>query len=143
MRSSTLAGAPPAPARGAWQPGQGQNGQGQNGKQAGNQPGGQGQQPGGDSYGDENGGDPMGDPTKKSGNTKDQAVQGVQGKGGESVKETILSAADKGFSSTSYKKVYADYQKIVEEVMSQEKVPQGYKYYVKRYFQRIKPHEMD
>ena len=36
-----------------------------------------------------------------------------------------------------------EYKKVVEEVMNQEKVPQGYKYYVKRYFQRIKPHSMD
>ena len=32
---------------------------------------------------------------------------------------------------------------IVEEVMQTEKVPSGYKYYIKRYFQKIKPHAMD
>jgi hypothetical protein len=31
----------------------------------------------------------------------------------------------------------------VEEVIRAEKVPSGYKYYVKRYFQKIKPHSMD
>jgi hypothetical protein len=83
-----------------------------------------------------------GDPTKLSGAKKDQQLDGVQGRG-PSKRETILTAAQKGFASRGYKQVYADYKKVVEETMSAEKVPQGYKYYVKRYFQRIKPHSMD
>ena len=70
-------------------------------------------------------------------------MQGVQGRDGESTRETILAAAQKGFASRSYKRVYAAYKTIVEEVMHGEKVPSGYKYYVKRYFQKIKPHTMD
>jgi hypothetical protein len=135
--------------RGAWRPGQGQQGQGQQGQgqqgqqgQNGQQPGGQGQQPGGDSYGD--GHDPyvMGDPTDRSGKIKDESVSGVHGKG-PSRRETILAAAQKGFSNRAYKNVYAEYKAIVEEVIRAEKVPSGYKYYVKRYFQKIKPHSMD
>lgn len=119
----------------AWRPGQGQGqGQGQQGQQG----QGQGQQgpsePG-------VGHDPnlTGDPTAKSGNTKDQDLQGTQGGKGASRRETILAAAQKGFASTGYKKVYADYQKIVEEVMRNEKLPSSYKYYVKRYFAKIHP----
>jgi len=37
--------------------------------------------------------------------------------------------------------VYSDYTSVVEEVMSKEKVPPGYRFYVKRYFQLIKPRE--
>ena len=121
--------------RTAWRPGQGQPG-GQ-----GKQPGGQGNQPGGSSWGDSHDPDLLGDPTPKSGKTTDESVSGLHGKG-PSTKESILSAAQKGFSSRSYRDVYARYKTIVEEVINAEKVPSGYKYYVKKYFQKIKPHEM-
>jgi len=119
--------------RQAWKPGQGQKGPGQ-----GNQPGGKGTQPGGSSYGDEHDPDMLGDATKKQGNTKDESVSGVQGKG-PSIKETIVSAAEKGFSSQKYRDVYTRYKPAIEEVINSEKVPSGYKYYVKKYFQKIKP----
>jgi chemotaxis protein histidine kinase CheA len=126
--------------RGAWKPGQGKNGRGlaKNGKK----PGGKGNKPGGSSYGDEHDPNLLDAPTPKSHDTQDESVSGVQGKG-PSVRETILSAAQKGFATRSYKKVYASYKSIVEEVMQTEKVPSGYKYYIKRYFQKIKPHSMD
>jgi len=80
----------------------------------------------------------VGESTAKSGNTKDESVSGVHGKG-PSRRETILAAAQKGFASTAYKQVFADYKDIVEEVMKSEKVPPSYKYYVKKYFIKIKP----
>ena len=113
-------------------------GQGQN-------PGGQQQGgPPGDSkkWGDEHDPNVMGPETNLDKKTKEQEVEGQLGNG-NSRRETILTSAKKGFASTGYKRVYAEYKKVVEEVMTQEKVPQGYKYYVKRYFQRIKPHSMD
>ena len=125
----------------AWKPGQGQGKNGQ-GNQPGQQPGGPGQQPGGSQWGDGEGPELLGDATKKNGNTKDESVSGIHGKG-PSTRETILSAAQKGFATQSYKQVYGKYKAIVEEVMNQEKVPSGYKYYVKKYFQKIKPHSMD
>ncbi|CAN5862032.1 hypothetical protein BH11MYX2_BH11MYX2_25700 [soil metagenome] len=118
-----------------WKPGQGQQGQGQQGQQGQGQ---QGQQQGNEP-GTEHDENLTGDPTQKSGHNKDQDLQGTQGKNGSSRRETILSAAQKGFASTSYEKVYADYQKIVEEVMRNEKLPSSYKYYVKRYFAKIHP----
>jgi hypothetical protein len=121
----------------AWKPGQG--GQGQGKGQGKDGQGGDGQQQGGDSWGTEHDDNLTGDPTAKSGNTKDQELQGTSGNKGGSTRETILSAAQKGFASTGYKKVYADYQRIVEEVMRTEKLPSSYKYYVKRYFAKIHP----
>ena len=118
----------------SWKPGQGQ-GQGQ-GSGSG---GGQGQQQGGDTWGVGHDDNLEGDPTAKSGDTKDQELQGEQGKSGGSTRETILAAAQKGFASERYQKVYADYQRIVEEVMRTEKLPSSYKYYVKRYFAKIHP----
>ena len=123
----------------AWKPGQGQGkGQGQ-GQGQGQQPGGQGQQPGGTSYGTGHDENLTGDATGKNGKTKDDDLSGKAGGQGTSRRETILAAAQKGFASTSYKKVYADYEKIVEEVMRNEKLPSSYKYYVKRYFAKIHP----
>lgn len=121
----------------AWKPGQGQPGQGDKGKNGEQQ--GDGQQPGGEKWGTEHDDNLTGDPTAKSGDTKDQELQGTSGSKGGSTRETILSAAQKGFASQGYQKVYADYQRIVEEVMRTEKLPSSYKYYVKRYFAKIHP----
>jgi hypothetical protein len=65
-------------------------------------------------------------------------VAGQDGKG-PTRSEVILGAADRGFANRSYRRVYQDYTQIIEEVLKQEDVPLGYKYYVKRYFQLIKP----
>jgi len=35
--------------------------------------------------------------------------------------------------------VYRDYTQVIEEALKQEDVPLGYQYFVKRYFQLIKP----
>jgi hypothetical protein len=117
----------------SWKPGQGGQGQGKGPGQ------GQGQQPGGSEPGVGHDDNLAGDPTGKSGNTKDQDLQGTQSRSGTSRRETILAAAQKGFASVGYQKVYADYQRIVEEVMRTEKLPSSYKYYVKRYFAKIHP----
>lgn len=128
--------------RTAWKPGQGQKGQGQGqGKGQGQgqgQPGGQGQDPGGSTWGEGHDDNLTGDATEKGGHTKDEDLQGVQGKG-PSRRQTILAAAQKGFATAKYQEVYADYKRIVEEVMRSEKVPSSYKYYVKRYFNQIRP----
>jgi hypothetical protein len=126
----------------AWRPGQGQQpGQGQ-GQGQGQQPGGQGQQPGGQQWG--TGHDPnlVGDSTGKSGDTVDENLQGKQGNQGSSKREAILAAAQKGFANKGYKDVYAEYKTRVEDVIRAEKVPSSYKYYLKRYFTKIKPHSM-
>lgn len=120
--------------------GQGQNGQGQNGGNGGN-----GQDPGDPSntYGDGHDDNLVGDSTDMSGNTADEDLSGAQGRKGPSRRETILAAAQKGYASKAYRQVFADYKAIVEEVMRTEKVPPSYKYYVKKYFTKIKPHSMN
>ncbi|MEC9398890.1 MAG: hypothetical protein VX475_14775, partial [Myxococcota bacterium] len=143
---------------------QGQQGQqGQEGQQ-GQKPGegeGQGKQTGeggkkgnGESKGDK----PSDDPTDTAGsgqgdrnldeesslktNRVDVKVKGNEGKG-ESKSEIIKGASEEGFASRKYKDVYGDYSSVVEEVMEKENVPKGYRYYVKRYFQLIKPREQE
>ena len=127
---------------GQWKPGQGQGGpgQGQGGQgQDQGQNGGQGSGQGGDSWGTGHDDNLTAGETNKTGNDKDQDLQGQQGDKGGSTLETILSAAQKGFAGVGYKKVYADYQKAEEAVMRNEKLPSSYKYYVKRYFANIHP----
>ncbi|HEY1552377.1 MAG TPA: hypothetical protein VGG28_31335 [Kofleriaceae bacterium] len=127
-----------------WKPGQQGQGQGQGqGQQGQNGQHGNGSGNGGDDWGTGHDDNLTGDPTQKTGNDKDQDLQGQQSSTGGSVRETILAAAQKGFASTGYKKVYADYQKVVEEVMRNEKLPSSYKYYVKRYFAKIHPNIVD
>lgn len=120
----------------AWKPGQ-QPGQSQ-GKQGQGQ-GGQGQQSAGKEWGTGHDDNLVGDPTQMSGNTKDDDLQGVQGKDGGGTRETILAAAQKGFATKRYRDVYGKYHDIVEEVMRTEKLPASYKYFVKRYFAKIHP----
>jgi hypothetical protein len=114
------------------QPGQGGQGQGKPGQgQAGQQPS--------KEWGVGHDDNLTGDPTAMSGNTKDDSLQGAQGKDGGGTRETILAAAQKGFATKRYRDVYGKYHQIVEEVMRTEKLPSSYKYYVKRYFAKIHP----
>ena len=50
-----------------------------------------------------------------------------------------MGAAGQGFATESYRKVYGDYTAVSEQAMSKQRVPPGYRFYVKRYFQMIKP----
>lgn len=58
---------------------------------------------------------------------------------GQSASETILTAAERGFSSASYQRLYRDYETVAEEVMQSEDVPPGHKRHVQRYFELIRP----
>jgi hypothetical protein len=113
-------------------PGQQQPGPNGNGDE---RPGG-----GGDGIGDQHDANLLGDKTRLAARARDTRVEGHEG-AGPSRSQTILGSAEKGFASTSYKRVYGDYTAVVEEVMSKEKVPPGYRFYIKRYFQLIKPRE--
>ena len=121
---------------------------------AGSQPGG-GDQPNGDKPGGKGGDDPS-RPGDGIGDQHDPNVQGeathlktnqktihASGKAGAgpSRSQTILGASERGFANRHYREAYNDYVSAVEEVISQERLPPGYRYYVKRYFQLIRPRE--
>lgn len=84
-----------------------------------------------------------GDERKMDSQRIDVKADGKEGNTGESKSEIIRGASDEGFASREYKEVYGDYEDVVEEVMEKENVPKGYRYYVKRYFQLIKPREQE
>jgi hypothetical protein len=114
-------------------PGQGQ-GQGQD-------PGGQGKEPGGKEAGSGHDGNLKGAATSSKMGTQDVQAQGIDSQSGPSNSSVILSAAEKGFRGSSYKKVYTDYRTLAEEQTGKDELPDGYRSYVKRYFQLIRPRE--
>jgi len=60
---------------------------------------------------------------------------------GQSASETIVTAAEEGFSSSSYERLFQEYRTVAEEVMERETVPPGRKAHVRRYFELIRPRE--
>ncbi len=112
--------------------GQGQ-GQGQNGGQGQGQPG----------HGWGEGHDPnvQGGATNPKMSTEDTQVQGADTGQGGSRSQVILGAAERGFASRGYKKVYTEYHQVAEESLNKDDIPGGYRFYVKRYFQLIRPRD--
>lgn len=58
---------------------------------------------------------------------------------GQSASETILSAAEEGFVSGTYEKLFREYEAVAEEVMEKDGVPPGREEQVLRYFELIRP----
>ncbi len=67
-----------------------------------------------------------------------EQITGVQGEGTATV-QTSKTSAEGQQSAVSYKEAYTKYQKLSEDALTQEQIPLGYKFYVKRYFESIKP----
>jgi hypothetical protein len=107
----------------------------------GDQPGGQGDQPGGKSWG--TGHDPniSGNPTNPKMGTQDVTASGVDTGQGPSRAEVIYGAAERGFVGKGYQKVFTEYETVAEKAIDKEDIPPGYRFYVQRYFQLIRPRE--
>ncbi|MGE3670774.1 MAG: hypothetical protein AB7K71_13995 [Polyangiaceae bacterium] len=82
-----------------------------------------------------------GDKSEIKGSTKDvTAVANDTGQGTAS-SQVISGAAQRGFVGRGYKQIYTDYQTVAEDVMNRDDIPPGYKFYVRRYFQLIRPRD--
>ena len=68
-------------------------------------------------------------------------VQGQQTGNGPSRSQVIRTAAAGGFASRPYRQVYSPYWDRAREVLHQGEVPPGFRSYVRRYFQLIRPRE--
>jgi hypothetical protein len=68
-------------------------------------------------------------------------VQGNDTGQGGSRSEVILGASERGFSSKGYTKVYREYHTVAEEALEKDEIPGGYRFYVRRYFQLIRPRD--
>ena len=90
---------------------------------------------------------PLGALTKLDGSLQLERITGVQGDGDSAIEEITqtLVAEDPESTGTqtveSYEEAYTKYQKFSEDALAQEQIPLGYKFYVKRYFDSIKPNE--
>jgi hypothetical protein len=115
-------------------------GQGQGSGQGQGEGGGQGEgQPG--SWGNEHDPHLQGKATNQKMGTQDTQVQGADSAQGGSRSQVILGAAERGFASRGYRKVYTEYHQVAEESLGKDDIPGGYRFYVKRYFQLIRPRE--
>ncbi|MDP9034169.1 MAG: hypothetical protein M3O50_05140, partial [Myxococcota bacterium] len=103
--------------------------------------GGGGQARGGHRWGD--GHDPkiQGDATNPKMGTEDTQVHADDTGQGGSRSQVILGAAERGFVSHGYKKVFTEYHQVAEESLAKDDIPGGYRSYVKRYFQLIRPRD--
>ncbi|MBH22920.1 MAG: hypothetical protein CMH57_00405 [Myxococcales bacterium] len=90
----------------------------------------------GEGEGDRKLGDATGLKDKKF---EDKKVEGKMDGEAPVKSEVILSAASKGFATQGYKDVFVEYKDVAEEVLESEEVPPGYQFYVRRYFDMIRP----
>jgi hypothetical protein len=79
-------------------------------------------------------------PTDLDGERVDTRVQGELGDG-PSRSQVIREAGQRGFVSRGYEQVHADYSRHAEAVLEHDEVPGGYRFYVRRYFQLIRPRQ--
>ena len=95
-------------------------------------------QSGGKGIGNQPGDDGLGRSERLKSKRKDHFVKGKES-GGPMDKEVILGAAQKGFAKTGYRDVFTRYRDVAEEELATDRVPAGYRRYVYRYFDLIRP----
>lgn len=115
-------------------------GAGSGGGESGNGGGGTGT-PQRNSWGTGHDGNVQAGATHGMGSTEDTQVAGQDTGQGGSRSEVIEGAAERGFASRRYTKVYREYHAVAEEALGKDDIPGGYRFYVRRYFQLIRPRD--
>jgi hypothetical protein len=87
------------------------------------------------------GGPVAGDPTNGKYGTNDVHQEGQETNQGPTDSQIISAAAEKGFRGNDYKKAFTDYRTHAEENINREGIPDGYRAYLRRYFQLIRPRD--
>jgi hypothetical protein len=85
--------------------------------------------------------DVKGDATELDGKTEDVTAAAVDTGQGAASSEVVFGAAEQGFTGARYQKVYTQYRTVAEDVLQQDSIPAGYEFYVRRYFQLIRPRQ--
>ena len=80
-------------------------------------------------------------PTDLDHKTEDVTAAAVDTGQGAASSEVVFSAAERGFRGSRYQKVYTQYRTVAEDVLEQDTIPAGYEFYVRRYFQLIRPRD--
>lgn len=70
----------------------------------------------------------------------DSRVTGER-RAGPTRSEVIVDGARRGFASSEYRAVHQDYREYAERVLEHDRIPGGYRFYVRRYFELIRPRE--
>lgn len=96
---------------------------------------------GGREAGSGGGRDVQGPATDLDGKTEDVTAAAVDTGQGAASSEVVFGAAERGFTGSRYQKVYTQYRTVAEDVLEQDTIPAGYEFYVRRYFQLIRPRE--
>jgi hypothetical protein len=78
--------------------------------------------------------------TKGSGAHVDTRIEGER-RAGPTRSEIIYESGQRGFASRDYAKVHDDYARHAEGVIERQEIPSGYRFYVRRYFQLIRPRD--
>ncbi len=71
-------------------------------------------------------------------NAVDQQLKGQVGNA-PTTSEIIHTSGQSGFATEAYREVYQSYEHAAEEVLENDSVPQGYRHYVEKYFDMIRP----
>jgi len=116
-----------------------QSGRGQ-GQPGGDKPGNSNPDPS-QNYGNGHDANLTGEATDLKGKTTDVTAAGADTGQGAAASQVIYGAAERGFVGHGYKKVFTDYQTVAERALTQDEIPSGYRFYVRRYFQLIRPRE--
>lgn len=95
---------------------------------------------GGREAGDRPGDRTPGDATSLDADHVNTRVEGEQ-QAGPSRSQIIEGASSDGFAARGYQKVFTDYERHAESVIERDEIPGGYRFYVRRYFQLIRPRE--
>jgi hypothetical protein len=82
-----------------------------------------------------------GEASRIDGKTHDVSAAGIDTGEGTASAEVIYGAAERGFRSKGYKDVFTEYETVAEQVFEKDDIPPGYRFYVRRYFQLIRPRE--
>jgi hypothetical protein len=82
-----------------------------------------------------------GEATVAQGETHDVSAAGIDTGQGTASAEVIHGAAERGFVGKAYRDVYREYETVAEQSLEHDQIPPGYRFYVRRYFQLIRPRE--
>lgn len=96
---------------------------------------------GGKEWGKGAGGDVAGQETNPGFDTLDVEQQGLETNQGPTKSKTIQQAAERGFKGSDYEQVFKQYKTHAEDSIRKEQIPDGYRFYVQRYFQLIRPRD--
>jgi hypothetical protein len=103
--------------------------------------GGGGDPGGGKGWGTSHDGHVEGKATAGIGASQNTQVAGQDTGQGASRSEVIEGAAERGFATRGYQKVFREYETVAEEAIAKDEIPGGYRFYVRRYFELIRPRD--